>query len=107
MEHFLGSKRLSVWILLLSLAFAASQMHPGFATMVTLSMLLVLLLLMRFAAHFEGQYMLKAAEAAGHRSVTGPLARELAIGIAIGAFLMFLLVMAARHIPWLWFPGTQ
>jgi len=106
MSNFLGAKRLSIWLLLLSLAFAASMMHPGFATMIALTMLLVLMLAMRFIAHFEGQYMLKEAEARG-RTVRGPLARELAIGVGIAVVLIFGLFWITVHMPWFWFPSSN
>ena len=102
----MGTKRISIWLILMSLAFAASQMHPGFSTMITCSMLLVLLLALRLVAHFEGQYMLKEAETRG-KGVSGHLVRELLISSGIATVLIFIIFMVIKHVPWLWFPSSN
>lgn len=114
MEEFLAKKRVSMYLVLICWAFAVSMEHPGFAMMVTGTMLLFLLFVLRFIAHFEGQYMLKSAEAE-HPGTKGRanavVYRHLAIefGIAVAMFggLVALLVVVVRHVPWLWFPGSS
>jgi hypothetical protein len=97
----LATKRLSIWLLLIIWGFSASMQHPGFAMMVTSSMILVLLLVMRAVCHFEGQYMERA-----HLHPRGRLVGELLIAGGIGAFFTLILVVLVRHVPWLWFPGA-
>lgn len=113
MEEFIAKKRVSMYLVLICWGFAVSMEHPGFAMMVTGTMLLFLLFVLRFMAHFEGQYMLKAAEAANvgkqgraTRAVYGHLAFEFAI--AVGMFLVLCtgLILVVRHVPWLWFPSS-
>jgi hypothetical protein len=113
MEEFLAKKRVSMYLVLICWAFAVSMQHPGFAMMVTGTILLFLLFVLRFIAHFEGQYMLKAAEAAhpGMRGrATATVYRHLAFefGIALVMFLTLCLglIIVVRHVPWLWFPTS-
>jgi hypothetical protein len=112
MEEFVAKKRVSIYLVLICWGFAVAMMHPGFAMIVTGSLLLFLLFVLRFIAHFEGQYMLKAAEAAHpaqpHLSravVFRHLGFELAITLAFFVVLTVALVTLASHVPWLWFSG--
>lgn len=110
MEEFLARKRISIYLVLVCWGFSVAMMHPGFAMMLTGTLLLFLLFILRFIAHFEGQFMMKAAEAdaAGNRdhasrSVFRRLATELGIAVALFTVATALLVAVVRHIPWLWY----
>lgn len=112
MEEFLARKRVSVYLVLICWAFAVSMQHPGFAMIVTGTLLLFLLFMLRFIAHFEGQFMLKDAEARHGQGVVARSAVYRHLGVefawALGMFigLVVLLFLAVRHIPWLWFSGN-
>lgn len=114
MEEFVARKRVSIYLVLICWGFAVSMMHPGFAMMVTGTILLFLLFALRFMAHFEGQFMLKSAEAHhGVNSVPAKAAvfRRLAIeaGVAIAIFtgLVVLLIELVRHVPWIWYASPS
>ena len=93
--------------MLIALAFAASQFHPGFAAILALILLLLCLLAMRFFAHLEGYNMLKEAETRG-KTGRGPLMKDLAITVGITAVAMLVLFWSISKIPtWLWFAGAS
>lgn len=94
-------KKPSTWILFVALSLAASQMHPGFATLFVIGVLLILLMLLRLTSHREGAQMLRDSQKNGH-DARWPLARELAITVAIGVVFMAGLWQLVRHVPWLW-----
>lgn len=106
MEASLATKRISVYLVLLCWGFAVAMMHPSFATMVAGSLLLFMLFVLRLVSHFEGQYMLKAAEAKGKASVYGHLALEAAIAAVIFVGCVLAMAFLIRHVPWLWVPTT-
>lgn len=99
---YLGSKRYSVWLLLLTLAVCASQMHPGFAAIFALALIAIMLLAMRFIAHCEGEYMAQQ-ERKGHGSVTRSLVRELLWGGGFAAIIIVVFFAVVKHVPWLLF----
>lgn len=106
----LGRKRVSIYLVLLCWGLAAAMGQPGIHLMIEGTILLFGLFLLRFVAHFEGQYMLKEAEAAhgptvAHSVVYRHLAVELAIAVGIFLALVGLLILLVQHVPWLWFPS--
>lgn len=98
----LATKRISIWLLLISWGFSAAMGHPGFALMVTSSINLVILMMLRTVSHFEGEYIARAHQSPGKRIV-----KELLINCGIGLTLLFLLVMLVRHVPLLWMSTSQ
>jgi hypothetical protein len=53
MKTLFARYRLSLWLIVASLILAASQMHPGFATLLVLAVIALLLLGARLVAHLE------------------------------------------------------
>jgi hypothetical protein len=51
-----AQKRLSLWLSFAALLLAATQMSPGFATLITIVLVGGLLLVARFVAHLEGKF---------------------------------------------------
>jgi hypothetical protein len=111
MEEFVARKRVSIYLVLICWGMAAAMGQPGIHLMIEGTILLFLLFLLRFIAHFEGQYMLKAAEAAHESKIVarGAVFRHLAVefAIAVGIFMIFatVLYLLVQHVPWLWFPS--
>lgn len=93
-------KRISTWLVLIAEAVAASQMHPGFATLFALSILLALLMLIRLSAHWEGSMM-------DGKNRRWRLAREFVIDASVCGGILFVLAMIVRHVPWFWFPVSS
>jgi hypothetical protein len=76
--------------------------HPGFAMMVTSSINLCILMLLRTVSHFEGEYMV--------RSQSNPkqgIMKELLITGIIGGAFVFIMIEMVKHVPWLWFPTSS
>lgn len=108
MEEFVARKRVSIYLLFVAWAGSVAMMHPGFAMMVASVFQLIVLLTLRFIAHFEGQYMLKAAEAkygAAHAGgkVWRRLSIEAAVCIVACVVVVWILERMIHVAPWLWF----
>ena len=120
MEELMAHKRVSIYLVLFCWGLAVAMMHPGFAMMVTGTLLLFMLFVLRFIAHFEGQYMLKEAEAKHGAHSRAVVYRHLLFEFVVYRHLLFELfvafgllfvfgmglVMVVRHVPWLWFPSS-
>lgn len=98
--------KVSVWLTLIAIALASSQMHPGFSTLLAVLLLTILLLSQRLVAHYEGILIVQSAKDKGH-SVRFVMLREIVIdGLIIGG-MVALLAVAIRHIPMVWFPVSS
>jgi len=110
-EGSIARKRLSIYLVLFCWGLAVAMMHPGLSTMIAGTILLFFLCMLRWMAHFEGQYMMKAAEAEhpahAHTVIWRHLLVEGLIGIGIFGTGLLILGLLVRHIPWLWFPSTS
>lgn len=95
--------RISIWLTLIIIALAASQMHPGLSTLLVIIVLLVLMMMLRLAAHYEGAVMFEEAES-HHHFKRGPLMWEAAISAGISIMLITAISLIFKHVPWFWFP---
>lgn len=95
----LATKRLSIWLVLISWGFAAATGTPGFHLMVTGAINLIILMMLRTVSHFEGEYMARTT-----LRPTGKIVVELIVIGAVGGCCLTVLIMLVRHVPWLWFP---
>lgn len=112
MEEFVARKRVSIYLVLICWGFAVAMMRPSFSTMIAGSLLLFMLFVLRFMAHFEGQYILKAAEAEhgalmARATVFKRLAIEAGIAVALFTGLVVLLIELVRHVPWIWYASPS
>ncbi len=54
MRDFIVRNNVSVWLCFMVMIVAATMMHPSFASLLSIGVIAVLLIILRWVAHIEG-----------------------------------------------------